>query len=194
MYLSDYVNKPILVGKEQRGVCLGVGFSLKSQALKCLLCAPAPQQAPTFAVSISAVKCVTEHVALHRLRTVLPTGFARLTLGMPIYAHDGGYLGKIIDAELANNALLRLFTDKNECFPATAVFACNDALILRKNLPYPLGQRVPAPVLCQINDKTDGLVTRPLLRTAIAKGALIKLTLSLPPFRIVEALKRPPNI
>ncbi len=186
MYLSDYVNKPILVGKEQRGVCLGIGFSLKTQALKCLLCAPTSQQSPTFAVGISAVQCVAEHVVLPRLRTVLPTGCARLTFGMPIYAYDGGFLGKIIDAEFANNLLLHVFTDKNERFPATAIFACNDALILRKNMPYPLGQRVPAPIICQINDKMDGLVTRPLLRTAIAKGALIKLTLSLPPFRIVD--------
>lgn len=186
MFLSDYFNKPILVGKEQRGVCAGVGFSLKNQALKCLLCAPASHQSPTFAVSISAVKSVTEHVVLHRLRTVLPTGCARLTIGTPVYAHDGGYLGKIIDAEIQNNALLRLFTDGNKYFPSTAIFACNDALILRKGMPYPLGQRVPAPIISQINDKTDGLVTRPLLRAAIAKGALIKLTLSLPPFRIFD--------
>lgn len=186
MFLSDYSNKPLFVGKEQRGVCVGVGFSLKNQALKCLLCAPAAHQAPTFAVSVSAIKSITEHVALHRLRTVLPTGFARLTIDTPVYAHDGGYLGKIIDAEIQNNALLRLFTDKNKYFPSTAIVACNDALILRKALPYPLGQRVPAPVICKINDKTDGLVTRPLLRAAIAKGALIKLTLSLPPFSIVD--------
>ena len=186
MFLSDYLNKTLLVANQPRGVCLGVGFSLKSQAVKYLLCASAPQKKPEFAVSISAVKNVTEHVVLHRLRTVLPTGCARITIGTPVYAHDGGYLGNIIDAEIQNGVLLRLFTDRNEQFPATQIIACNDAVILRKSQPFPLGQRVPAPVIYQISDKTDGLVTRPLLRAAMAKGALIKLTLSLPPFSIVD--------
>ena len=185
MFLSDYFNKSILVGKEERGVCIGVGFSLKNQTLKCLLCAPSLQQYPTFAIGISAVKSLTEHILLHRLRTVLPTGCARLTIGTPVYAHDGGYLGQIVDAELQNNVLLRLYTDRNECFPSTSIFACNDAVILRKEQPYPIGQRIPAPVICQINDKTDGFVTRPILRTAIRNGTLIKLTLSLPPFRFL---------
>ena len=35
-----------------------------------------------------------------------------------------------------------------------------------------------------ITEKTDGVVTRPILRAAMQKSALIKLTLSLPPFYI----------
>ena len=194
MLLTNYVPKSIFVGNEERGVCLGIGFSLKTQTVKCLLCAPLGQKIPTYAVSISAVKSATERLTLHRLRAVLPTNCARLTIGMPIYAHDGGYLGKLMDAELQNNLLLQLFTDQNQRFLATSILACNDAIILRKTQPYPLGQRVPAPLLLNICSKTDGLVTRPLLRSAIEKGALIKLTLSLPPFHVIPQPNTPPNI
>ena len=186
MFITDYIHKQILVNNQNRGVCLGIGFSLKTQAVKHLLCAPTAHQKPTFAVSIFAVQSVTEHLTLRRLRAVLPNSCARLTIGTPVYSYEGDFLGKVIDAEIQNGALLHIFIDGNKRFPATAVFACNDALILRKNQPYPLGQRVPAPVLCQINEKTDGLVTRPLLRKAIQQGTLIKLTLSLPPFDIAN--------
>lgn len=190
MFISNYLGKIILVGKEQRGVCISIGFSLKNQTLKCLLCAPSPQKKPDFAVSISAVKSVEDCIVLSRLRSVLPSGCARLAIGNPIYSYEGDFLGKLTDAEIKDGALFRLFTDRDETFPATSIFACNDAIILRKNQPYPLGQRIPAPVISHISDKTDGFVTRPLLRAAIAKGALIKLTLSLPPFSLTDELKR----
>ena len=184
MFLSDYLNKSVLVAKQPRGVCLGIGFSLKNQAIKCLLCAPTSQQKPSFAVSFSAVDSVTEHVALRRLRSVLPTGCARITIGMPVYTYEGDFLGYVTDAEIQDGEITLIFTDRHKPFHAATIFACNDALILRKKLPYPLGQRVPAPVLLQIKDKTDGFVTRPLLRAAMEKRSLIKLTLSLPPFNL----------
>ena len=189
MFLSDYLSKPILVAKEQRGVCLGIGFSVKTQAVKCLLCAPTTQKKTDFAVAFSAVKSVEDCITLQRMRAVLPTNCARISIGNPVYSYEGDFLGKITDAEIKNGALFRLFTDRDESFPASLIFACNDAVILRKNQPYPLGQRVPAPVLFRICDKTDGFITRPLLRTAIAKGALIKLTLSLPPFSLIDEFK-----
>ena len=182
MFLSDYIGKTILVNKQPRGVCLGIGFSLKNQAVKCLLCAPSAQKNPVFAVSISAVSEVEDCITLSRLRTVLPNNCARIAIGAPVYSYDGDFLGELTDAELKNGQLFRLCTNRRQSFPANTIFACNDAVILRKEQPYPLGQRVPAPMLLQICDKTDGFVTRPLLRTAIAHGALIKLTLSLPPF------------
>lgn len=190
MFISNYLNKTILVGKEERGVCLAIGFSLKNQVLKCLFCATDFQKNPDFAVSISAIKSVEDCIQLNRLRTILPNGCARISIGSPIYSYEGDFLGKITDAEIQDGALFRLFTDQDETFPASTIFACNDAVILRKNQPYPLGQRVPAPLLCEINGKKDGFVTRPLLRTAIGKGALIKLTLSLPPFSFISEIKR----
>lgn len=185
MFLTDYLGKTVLVNKQPRGVCLGLGFSLKSQAVKCLLCASTPQKKPDFAIAFSAVTAVEDCVSLSRLRSVLPKNCARIAVGNPVYSYDGDFLGRITDAELKDGALLRLFSDRDEQFPATAIFACNDAVILRKEQPYPIGQRIPAPVICQINDKTDGFVTRPILRTAIRNGTLIKLTLSLPPFRFL---------
>lgn len=185
MFLSEYLNKPIIVTQQPRGVCLGIGFSLKTQTVKCLLCAPLPHQKPSFAISFSAVDSVTDTINLRRLRTVLPTNYARIAIGNPVYSYEGDFLGQVTEAEIQNGTLIQLYTDQRKRIPATAIFACTDAVILRKNQPYPIGQRVPAPTLLKINDKSDGLVTRPLLRTAISKGALIQLTLSLPPFNVV---------
>ena len=80
----------------------------------------------------------------------------------------------------------RLLTDRGDVFPITSVFACADAVILRKEPPYPLGQRIPAPLLPIVSDKSEALVTKPILRAAIQKRALVKLTLSLPPFNLEE--------
>ena len=184
MFISDYINKTILVNKQPRGVCLGMGFSLKSQAVKYLLCAESSSK-PPFAVSLSAVEDVADCITLSRLRAVLPNGCARITIGSPLYSYDGDFLGYLADAEIKDGVLFRLCTDNRQSYPATAIFACNDAVILRKEQPFPLGQRVPAPVLLHINDRTDGFVTRPLLRAAMKRGALIKLTLSLPPFSVL---------
>ena len=38
MFLSQFIGKPVLVNGETRGVCLGVGLSLKSYAVKYLFC------------------------------------------------------------------------------------------------------------------------------------------------------------
>ena len=183
MFISDYINKTILVNKQPRGVCLGIGFSLKNQAVKYLLCAADTSKTP-FSISLTAVEDVADCITLSRLRAVLPTNCARITIGAPLYSYDGDFLGYLADVEIKDGTLFRLCTDRHQSYPATAIFACNDAVILRKEQPFPLGQRVPAPILLHISDRTDGFVTRPLLRTAIERGALIKLTLSLPPFSV----------
>ncbi len=185
MYLTDYLKKSLTVNKIPRGVCLGIGFSLKTQAIKYLFCGTETHSAPTFALSFSTVVTVGEDVCLSRLRAVLPKACARIAIGTPVYNFDGAYVGEIRDAEIQNGTLFKLFLSNGITLPATAVLAGGDALILRKESPYPIGQRVPAPVLCLINDKTDGFVTKPLLRVARQKGALIKLTLSLPPFHFI---------
>ena len=65
-----------------------------------------------------------------------------------------------------------------------SIFGCSDAVILRKEQAYPLGQRIPAPILPLITEKYEPVVTRAVLRNATAKRTLVKLTLSLPPFSI----------
>jgi len=185
MNLSTLHEKNVFVGKALRGVCRGVAISLTSQAVKYLLCASSPTQSSVdFAVSTTAVSEIGQDILLSRLRPSYPKNCAKISIGLPVYAFDGGHLGFVSDLEIRNFFATRLFTDRGDVFPITSVFACSDAVILRKEQPYPIGQRIPATLLPVVTDKTDGVVTKPVLRTAIAKGTLVKLTLSLPPFAL----------
>lgn len=186
MFLSDITEKNVYAGKndEARGVCRGVGISLKSRAIKYLLCScsPVPKSPTTdFSVNVSAVLHIDGGIRLSKLRPVFPKNCARIFIGCPVYSYDGAFLGKITDLELENLTATRLFTD-NAVYPASAILACADAVILRKEQPFPLGQRIPAPILSSVCDKEETLITKSVLKSAIAKGGLIKLTLSLPPF------------
>ena len=105
-----------------------------------------------------------------------------MSVGLPIYSFDGGYLGEVVDLDIEDFIASRLFSNRGESFPITSVFACSDAVILRKEQPFPLGQRIPAPLISHVTDKNDAVVTRPVLKTAIRKSNLIRLTLALPPF------------
>jgi hypothetical protein len=86
--------------------------------------------------------------------------------------------------EIKDFIATKLITSEGEEYPVNGITACADAVLMRKEQPFPIGQRIPAPMLSRLTDKTDGLVTKPLLRTAIQKSSLIKLTLSLPPYCI----------
>lgn len=186
MLLSDIVEKNILVGKTPRGVCRGIGVSLKSRVVKYLLCSnttpTAARCSVDFSVSVSAVEHIGDAISLNRLRSVLPKNCAKVFLGCPVYSCEGGFLGNVLNVELDDFIASRLFTDRGESFPMTAVIACSDVILLRKEQPFPIGQRIPAPLLSTYFDKYEGIVTKPVLREAMKKGALIKLTLSLPPF------------
>ena len=182
MFLSQLVNKEIWVGETARGVCQGIGISLKTQGVKYLLCSSSPTSRAQFAVPVSSVKYVGERIILSRLRPVFPKSCACLFLHLPVYAYDGTFMGEVLDVEIEEFIALTMFTGGNEDYPVSAISACADAVLLKKELPFPLGQRIPAPVLSHLTGKTDGLVTRPLLRAAIQKNALVALTLSLPPF------------
>ncbi len=179
MFLSELIDKEIIVGKNVKGVCKGVGFSLKNHAVKYLLCA---NSSADFCVSAASVESVGEHVRLSKLRPVHPQKCACVFINSPVYSFEGNYLGKITDLALHEFVATQLFTDQDAVYPVSAIIACQDAVILRREQPYPLGQRIPAPVLSLLSDKKDSVVTKSILRAAIQKGALIELTLSLPPF------------
>lgn len=184
MLLSQIVEKPVLVRGTQRGVCKGVGLSLKSQAVKYLLCASAQARndATDFSVPVSAVAEVGEGIELTRLRPVFPKNCVKIFIGRPVYAADGVFLGNVADLEIEDFVAARLFTDRGESYSALSVVACSDAVILKKEAPYPLGQRIPAPLLSFYGDKANGIVTKSVLKSAIAQGGLIRLTMALPPF------------
>lgn len=193
MYLSELENKTLLLRAAPRGVCRGVGISLKNFCVKYLLCASSTS--PTnidFCLPLQAVESIDENIYLSRLRPAFPKNCARLFLGLPIFSQEGVYLGKLSDVQFDGFTAAKLFSDRKENYPIHSLIACSDALILRKNAPFPIGQAVPAPILSQINSKKDGLVTKPLLRAAIEKGALLSLTLSLPPFSLDGVLCRKP--
>ena len=190
MKLSDLTEKSIYTNKTFQGVCRGVGLSLKSHAVRYLLCASTPTQANTdFSVGIHSVMEVRDRITLSRLRPASPKGCAKIAIGLPVYSFEGGFLGRVTDLDMVDFTATTLYTDRGERFPITSIFACSDAVILRKEQPYPLGQRIPAPLLSLVTEKNDGVVTKQILRTAIENRALIRFTLALPPFQL-ELSKR----
>lgn len=164
-----------------RGYCVGLGISLKTFTIKYLLCSLSKEQAtPDFAVKFSAVeKFEQDKIHLSVLRPVLPKSCAKLFCDMPIYTQTGVFCGKLKQIEIDGNSFIRLFTENVE-LSATEISACADAVILRKPQPYPLGQRIPA----YGEQASTAIVTKGVLRSAIQKNELIKLTLSLAPFSI----------
>ena len=173
MFLSKIFNQPI-----HKGTCKGLGFSNKTGKIKYLLCASAQNgSTPDFAIRFSAVEKFFP-LTLFSLRPVVPKQCAKLILGMPVFSSDGVHLGALNDVEFDEFQILRIFTDKGLVFPFLSVFASSDAVIMRKNLLFPLGQRIPAP------HKPCKAVTKKILKEAIQKGELIRLTLSLSPFSI----------
>lgn len=188
MKLSDLSEKNVYANKNFCGVCRGVGLSLKSHAVRYLLCASKPTQSSVdFSVGIGSVTDVGDAILLSRLRPSCPKGCAKISIGLPVYSFEGGYLGVVTDLDVRDFVATTLYTDRGEAFPITSVFACSDAVILRKEQPFPLGQRVPAPMLPLVTTKADSVVTKAVLRTAITQGALVKLTLSLPPFHFEKS-------
>ncbi len=182
MFLSDITNKTLSLNKTPRGVVKGVGISLKTYAVKHLLCGNSQSARTHFALPVSAIESIEESIVLSRMRPVLSKNSACLFIGLPVYAYDGAYLGKITELEMKNFIATVFYTDAGLDFPVSVIAACSDAVLLKKEQPYPLGQRIPAPFLSILLGKKDGVVTKPVLRSAMQKSSLVKLTLSLPPF------------
>ena len=183
MKLSYLIGKSVYAGSKRRGVCEGVGVSLKSGAVKYLFCSAASGRTE-FCVNVSAIEELDEEIYLSRLRPVFPKNAAKILLDLPVYTDEGVFLGNVKDMEMDSFSALRLETDKGEHFSCTHIAACTDAILLRKKPPYPIGQRIPAHALSDIFQNDEMIVNRSNLREAIEKGALIKLTLSLAPFAL----------
>ena len=177
MRLSQLLGKSLILDKTPRGVCVGVGVSLKNKSLKYLFCRTEQTVKDTetaLVLPIDALASISENALyLSRLRPILPKSCIKLSLHLPVYNAEGNFLGRVIDAEFQNYALSALFTDTNARYPVSAIGALADAVILRKPQPYPIGQ----PLSPQGN-----FVTKQILRKAVNENSLIQLTLSLPPF------------
>ena len=169
------ITKTIHLNDAPRGICCALGVSLKTGLIKYLYCKT--DDGAEFAINATALTSVTPFSLLcSTLRPVIPKNAVKLFLGQPVYASTGKFLGNLTAVKQDCLRILSLTTSQKCTFPLQCVGACNDAIILRKKLPYPLGQRVHTP--------TKQCVTRPLLRTAIAQNELIQFTLSLAPFHL----------
>ena len=191
MQLSELNGKNIRSGKYTRGVCVGVGISLKSKAVKYLLCSSRQkeenQESPStdFAVNINTIEDISgDEIVLSRLRALSANNCAKICIGKPVYSEDGVYLGKIEDAYIHNFIATHIKTDKNITQSTLNLAACSDVVLLRKEQPYPIGQRVHAPSIFPFLKDDDVLITKQILRVAAENRAIIRLTLSLPPFQM----------
>lgn len=190
MLLSSIVGKRIFVGATPRGICTGVGISLKNFTVKYILCSNTVEpwrERVDFALPFSCMNSVDE-VCIHtsKTRAVFPKTCAQIFLQKPVFTFDGMSLGNVTDVSfsLTNNGNFTadfVYTDKNETFSAGAIYAFLDAVILKKDRPYPLGQRIPAPILSRFGNNQT-LVSKAVLQRAIQQNALIRFTLALPPF------------
>ena len=168
-----------------RGYCVGFGVSLKTFTIKYLLCAfDNTTLQPEFSLKFStATRIEQDKIHIHNLRPVLPKSCVKIFLNTPIYTQTGVFCGNLNKIETDSDTSVRLFTEKCD-FSISEVYACADAIIIKKPQPYPLGQRIPARAPQNVLQTNTGLVTKPVLRSAIQTQSLIKFTLSLAPFSV----------
>ncbi len=179
MFLSEFCNKLLYLDGESRGICLGVAVSKKNYTIKYLLCGHERSTRPDFALPFSALRSIGIHgLTLSRVRPAIPKNVFKLFPDRPVYSQEGAYLGCLQDVPFENGVADKLITTENLRFPFTCVSAVSDAVILRKSPVYPLGQRIPTSLFSE----KQLIVTKSVLRRAIEKRELIKLTLSLSPF------------
>ena len=195
MLLSELIYKNVQWRGVSRGVCVGVGISLKNCALKYFLCSgdtltsSSATRADFYLNANSLQSIQNASLIFSSTRPLIPKAHARLSLKKPVYTQDGEYLGEVKDVEFSNLIITRLFTER-DTFSMRSVLAISDAVILRKEQPFPLGLRIPAPIHSHFSKTNGPVVTKSVLRRAIQKDKLIALTLSLPPFEHLPSDKR----
>lgn len=183
MLLSEIVGKNVYSGKALRGICRGVCLSLKSRAVKYLLCSSEPKNDYTeFSVSVGCINAVEDSVILKRLRTAIPKNCVRFFTGRPVYSEEGAYLGITSDLIMENFTATKIITDTGKIYSAAAISALGDAVILKREPLFPLGMRVNTDIPANTEIIREGtIVNRGTLKTAIAAGNLIRLTVNLLP-------------
>lgn len=181
MFLSEMVGKRIYSAGKIRGICRGVGVTVKSRSVKYLLCADTENERELFLPIGSVEQISNDGIRLKSFRPAAPRSVARFFCGRPVYADTGEYLGITADLEMVNFYAVSLVTDAGKVYSALSIAALSDAVILKKRPAFPLGERIPD----GYGEKTaqkDPVVTKSTLKKAIDDGALISFTLSLPLF------------
>ena len=182
MLLSQIVGKNVFSGKSLKGTCRGVSISLKSRAVKYLLCSRETAQNndyTEFSVSVGCIASVEDAVILKRMRVSEPKNCARFFTGRPVYSEEGAYLGIASDLVMENFTATKLVTDTGKSYPAAAISALGDAVLLKREPLFPLGSLVTADLPASPDVIRAGtVISRATLKSAITSGCLIRLTLS----------------
>lgn len=185
MLLSEIVGKNVYSGKALRGVCRGVCLSLKSRAVKYLLCSretPQSNDYTEFSVGVGCIGSVEDAVILKRMRTAVPKNCVRFFTGRPVYSEEGAYLGIASDLVMENFTATKLVTDTGKTYSASAISALGDAVLLKREPVFPLGRLVVKDLPAAPEPIREGtVVNRGTLKAAIASGVLIRLTSGLLP-------------
>lgn len=159
---------------EKRGKCFGVFVSKKTGEIKYLFCSLDNDQ--ELCVPASAIEFLDEDLGgiyLKNLRAAVPKQCAKLTPFLPVYSLEGRYLGRLDDVFAENLTATKLLVGKQK-YPVLFIDAATDALLL-KSQPYPVGEW---------SETEESNVSKKLLKDKIRDGALIRFTLSLPPFKL----------
>jgi len=187
MFISQWIGKNLYSGNKLCGACKGVGFSLKSQTIKFLVCsADAHDRHDSdgrFCVSVSQIEKITDAVYLKRLRTVAPNNSALFLPDKPIYSETGAYHGLAIDLQIENFSAVAIISDRQKTYPVHQILASGDAFIIKKTSVFPLGRTLRREIT--VNNQSvaaNAPVTKTLLQSAAKSGNLIRLTTALSPF------------
>lgn len=177
MYLNELVGKPVFTDKRNYGVLRGVGVSKKKKTVEYLFISTVSNDSvfTEVAVPVKQIESISDGgIQLTKIRTAYPKGVLRFFIGRPIYSPTGKYVGITKDLVLDGFFVESLLTDSGQKIPFSLLSAFGDAVLLKKKSVYPLGERLR---------EKDGFVTKSVLKNAIQKGVLIKLTTSLSPFK-----------
>ena len=179
MLLSQLVGKKIYSAGKIRGICRGVGIQVKSRAVKYLICTDVEKERELF-LSMSAIKEISPSgICLRSFRPTAPQSVSRFFSSRPVYEETGKYLGIAVDLEIQNSFAVSLTTDTGAVYSAYCITAVSDAILLKRRLVFPLGEKIPQELYTQTKSP---VVSKGVLKQAIDDGQLIRLTLSLPLF------------
>lgn len=179
MLLCELVGKKIYSAGKIRGICRGVGIQVKSRAVKYLICLDVEKERELF-LSINAIKEISKSgILLKSFRPCAPLSVSRFFSSRPVYDETGKYLGIVVDLEIENSFAVSLTTDTGASYSAYSLTAVSDAVLLKRRAIFPLGEKIPE----RLHQQTKSpVVSKAVLKQALADGRLIRLTLSLPLF------------
>ena len=179
MLLTQLIHKNVYYLNQAKCVCIGIGVSTKNFAIKYLLCRSITNKS-NFCINFSAIEYIGEDIFLSHLRPVIAKSCIFITLKMAVYTFSGKFLGELLDASIQDFTIKDLILNDRFIIPIENVSAINDVVILKKKQNFPLGERIPAPFSSQRSEK---LITKAVLKSAMQESRLIRLTLSLPLFK-----------